>query len=169
MKEKLKSTGIFLLITLCFALLNAAFNLPLALSLFCALCFGGYPLVPAAVAFLLSFAVTPSVNMIIAASVMTAVIASLAAVYRKKEKVAGAEIALYIFASCAVYIVTGEGKIYLKLVYTSIIALFSLVCAEAVRLIKSSSYTEEMSVGALPGSSPPTPPAAAAPNPPCAL
>ena len=146
MKEKLKYTGIFLLITLCFALLNAAFNLPLALSLFCALCFGGYPLVPAAVAFLLSFAVTPSVQMIIAASVMTAVIASLAAVYRKKEKVAGAEIALYIFAACAVYIVTGEGKIYLKLVYTSIIALFSLVCAEAVRLIKSSSYTEEMSV-----------------------
>jgi len=147
MKEKLKSTGIFLLIALCFALLNAAFRVPLALSLFCALCFGGYPLVPAAVAFLLSFAVTPSVPMLIAASVMTAVIASLAAVYRKKGKVAGAEIALYIFASCAVYIVTGEGKIYLKLVYTSIIALFSLVCAEAVKLVKNSSFAEEMSVG----------------------
>lgn len=147
MKDKLKSAGVFLLVVIVNVLLNSCKGLPLSLSFYAALAFGNYPVVAATAAFLISFVAYPKVNMILSGCAMAAVIGSIAAVYKKRKKEAGAEISLYIFCASAVYVVIGDGKIYAKLVHTAIIALFTIVAKETTRTFEEGEIAEEKGVG----------------------
>ena len=147
MKDKLKKAGIFVIVAIVNILLNCCKGLPLSLSFYAALAFGNYSVVASTAAFLISFVAYPKINMILSGCAMAAVIGSIAAVYKKRKKVAGAEISLYIFCASAVYVVIGDGKIYAKLVYTAIIALFTIVSKETLQTFESGEIADEKGVG----------------------
>lgn len=146
MKEKLKLVLKFTLATLAGVLLNARFDAPISLALYAALAFSDRSIVAATASFMLSFALKPELSALLSACCMAAVIGGIACVYQKRSKKAGAEVALYIFCASAFYIAAGEGKIYAKLIYTAIIAVFSIVCQEAVNTLESGEYADELSV-----------------------
>ncbi len=122
---------------LIFCSLNKVYGgAPFSCGAFIGLLLTGEPIVIATITFILSFLVYKEWFYIIVGAVFGLLFALLVALYRRKKRQIGAEIILYVFVGLLPYILKDfNQKAVEKLVYMSIIAIFSVVSQVALNSV----------------------------------
>lgn len=149
--KQLLLAGLYLIV---FCALDKVYkDAPFSCGLYLALLYSGAPVITTAIAFCASFLIYKDVYYLFIGLTFSAVFSAVFFLYRKKHLVLRAETVLYVIIGLAPYFLKDfHSKIIEKLVYTSIIVVFSLVfevTLSAIKYKKLSRYmtaTETVSV-----------------------